>query len=162
MMEAFDSIDLLQTHRLRPTLARISVLELFRGEQAYTPEQVYKALVQQGSDVSQATMYRTLAQFVDAGLLSRQQLDNGPGRYFLPTSQPSEHMLCTDCGALLPMPGPEIAGLLRRLAARYGYLLAEYELSLQGKCAECSRSGADCERPLRRCSSTSADRVLPK
>lgn len=141
----FSAGSLLTECKLRPTLARLSVLELFRDAQAYTPEQVYRALVRQGSDVSLATTYRTLAQFVDAGLLNRQQLDSGPGRYFLPTSQPGEHMLCTECGALLPMPGPEIAGLLRMLAARQGYLLAEYELSLQGKCMECARKGADCE-----------------
>lgn len=149
-MDAFDSSELLQEHRLRPTLARLSVLHLFRDEQAYTPEQVYRALVRQGSDVSLATTYRVLAQFVDAGLLARQQLDNGPGRYFLPTSQPCEHMLCTECGALLPMPGPEIASLLKQLAAKHGYLLAEYEVAMQGQCTSCAQKSAEPERPQHR------------
>ena len=144
-MDAFDNSELLQAHRLRPTLARLSVLQLFNDEQAYTPEQVYRALVRQGSDVSLATTYRVLAQFVEAGLLGRQQLDNGPGRYFRPTAQPCEHMLCTECGAMLPMPGPEIASLLKQLAAKHGYLLAEYEVAMQGQCTSCAQKAAEPE-----------------
>lgn len=148
-MDVFESTELLQAHRLRPTLARISVLKLFKGEQSYTPGQVYRVLVQQGEEVSLATTYRTLAHFVDVGLLSRQQLDNGPGRYFLPVSQSTEHILCTECGALLPMPEPEIANLLKKLAAKHGYLLAEYELFLYGKCMACSRKNIVAEQTQR-------------
>ena len=142
-MDVFDGSELLQEHRLRPTLARLSVLQLFKDEQAYTPEQVYRALVRQGGDVSLATTYRVLAQFVETGLLGRQQLDNGPGRYFLPTSKPCEHMLCTECGVLLPMPGPEIGSLLKQLAAKQGYQLAEYEVVMQGQCTACAQKSAE-------------------
>jgi Fur family ferric uptake transcriptional regulator len=138
-VRGFDSNRLLAEHRLRPTLARIYILELFREGHAFTPEQVYRGLVQRGEDVSLATTYRALAQFVDAGLLSRQQLDNGPGRYFLPQSMPNESMLCTECGVLLSLPGPDIAAVLRQLAAKHGYLLTEYELALQGRCLSCRK-----------------------
>lgn len=140
--DSTDCNDLLAAHGLRPTVARLGVLELFRGGQSFTPEQVYRALIQRSDDVSLATTYRVLAQFVEAGLLSRQQLDHGPGRFFLPTAKPSEHLVCTECGAVLSLPGPEIAGVLAKLAARHGYLLGEYELSLQGKCADCASCAA--------------------
>lgn len=130
---------LLTEHKLRPTLARISILEMFQSGQALTPEQVYRQLVQEGGDVSLATTYRALGQFVDSGLLSRQQLDNGPGRYFLSQAKPDERMLCTECGALMPLPGADVAELLRQIAAKHGYQLTEYELALQGRCISCSR-----------------------
>lgn len=142
-MEMFDSAELLNQHQLRPTLARIAVLDLFKDSQSYTPEQAYRVLLRQGSDVSLATMYRALGQLVDVGLLSRQQLDNGPGHYFLTGANACEHMLCTECGALLPMPGPELAGMLKRFAAKHGYLLGDYSVAMQGTCTECAKKKSE-------------------
>jgi Fur family transcriptional regulator, ferric uptake regulator len=138
-MQTFNSSAVLAECRLRPTFARLCILDLFREGQTYTPEQVYRVLVQRGEALSLATTYRVLAQFVEVGLLHRQQLDNGPGRYFLPKPESDRHLLCTECGTMLPLPGPEIDDALRQLAAKHGYLLAEYGLMLQGKCAACAR-----------------------
>lgn len=107
-METFDSIELLRENRLRPTLARIAILKLFQGPRSYTPDQVYRALVNQAEDISLATMYRTLAQLLGAGILSRQQLDHGPGHYLLARVNASQHMLCTVCGPWCVYQGPSL------------------------------------------------------
>jgi Fe2+ or Zn2+ uptake regulation protein len=39
----------------------------------------------------------------------------------------------------MPLSGGDIAKVLRQLAAKHGYLLAEYELLLQGKCTSCAK-----------------------
>jgi len=142
-METFDSIELLRESRLRPTLARIAILELFQGPRSYTPDQIYRALVNQAEDISLATMYRALAQLLEAGILSRQQLDHGPGRYFLARGHASQHMLCTVCGTLVSVPGPELTSALKHVAAKQGYLLGEYTLAMQGICNACVCKKAD-------------------
>lgn len=68
--------DKLRDTGLKSTLARVKLLELFeRSERRHlSAEDVYQLLRAQGIDIGLATIYRSLAQFEQAGLLRRSQL----------------------------------------------------------------------------------------
>jgi Fur family ferric uptake transcriptional regulator len=59
----------LKSSGLKATLPRIKILEVFQQTQQrhMTAEDVYKALLSEGSDIGLATVYRVLMQFEQAG-----------------------------------------------------------------------------------------------
>lgn len=68
---------------LRPTRQRVALAELLfgRGDRHFTAEMVHAEAVRNGVPVSLATVYNTLHQFVEAGLL-REVAIEGSKTYF--------------------------------------------------------------------------------
>lgn len=64
--------DRLRAHGLRPTRQRIDLLHVLqaRGDRHVSAEVVYDEALQAGVSVSLATVYNTLKQFTEAGLLA--------------------------------------------------------------------------------------------
>lgn len=64
---------------LKATLPRLKVLDILRSSPSrhLSAEDVYRRLLEQGSDVGLATVYRVLSQLETAGLLSRNVFDTG-------------------------------------------------------------------------------------
>ncbi|SDP05535.1 iron response transcriptional regulator IrrA [Phyllobacterium sp. OV277] len=75
--------DRIKAAGLRPTKQRIALGEiLFRAHQGHTTaEQLHRQTIKSGVRLSLATVYNTLNQFADAGLLSKVNLD-GEQSYF--------------------------------------------------------------------------------
>ena len=62
---------------LKATLPRIKILEIFQQSprRHLSAEDLFKALVTEGSDIGLATVYRVLLQFEQAGLLTRSNFE---------------------------------------------------------------------------------------
>ena len=60
---------------LKVTLPRVKILEILENAEEHhmSAEDVYRALMQSGTDVGLATVYRVLTQFESAGLVPRHQ-----------------------------------------------------------------------------------------
>jgi Fur family iron response transcriptional regulator len=76
-------IDRLRVTGLRPTRQRVALAELLfgHGDRHFTAEMVHAEAVSGGIPVSLATVYNTLHQFVEAGLL-REVAIEGSKTYF--------------------------------------------------------------------------------
>ena len=89
---------------------------------------------------SRPTVYRTLADLVEAGLLRKFELD---GRavfehdYGYP---PHDHMYCTECERLIEFQSDALLELRSRVAQEHGFRAAGHQLIIQGVCAECSQA----------------------
>ena len=88
LREMADTIPELPSERLRmtglrPTRQRVALAELLfgRGDRHFTAEMVHAEAVKNGVPVSLATVYNTLHQFVEAGLL-REVAIEGSKTYF--------------------------------------------------------------------------------
>ncbi|MGA0032108.1 MAG: transcriptional repressor, partial [Burkholderiales bacterium] len=77
------SPDDLKTIGLKATLPRLRILELFEKSDIrhLSAEDVYKKLVEEGTDTGLATVYRVLTQFEQAGLLMRHHFESGKAVY---------------------------------------------------------------------------------
>ena len=84
--------DELKSSGLKATLPRIKILEVFQRAQRrhMTAEDVYKALLTEGSDIGLATVYRVLMQFEQAGLLTRSNFESGKSVFELDEGQHHE------------------------------------------------------------------------
>jgi Fur family transcriptional regulator, iron response regulator len=90
---------------LRPTRQRLSLARLLleNGDRHVTAEQLHAEASSSDMQVSLATVYNTLHQFVEAGLL--QQVVVEPGRsYFDTNTADHHHFFCEQSGMLQDIP----------------------------------------------------------
>jgi Fur family iron response transcriptional regulator len=95
---------------LRPTRQRLSLAKLlFDGcDRHLTAEQLHAQAVEARVPVSLATVYNTLHQFTQAGLLREVVVE--PGRSYFDTNvSDHHHFFFEDDGQLQDIPGDEIA-----------------------------------------------------
>jgi Fur family ferric uptake transcriptional regulator len=128
--------DELKSSGLKATLPRIKILEVFqRADQRHlTAEDVYKALLTEGSDIALATVYRVLMQFEQAGILARSHFESGKSVFELNEGTHHDHLLCLTCGRVEEFFDPEIEARQRAVASARGFSLQEHALSLYAVC----------------------------
>jgi Fur family iron response transcriptional regulator len=100
----------LRTAGLRPTRQRVALADLlFRdGDRHVTAESLYGEARAAGYPVSLATVYNTLHQFTEAGLL-QQVVVEAARSYFDTNRGEHQHFYDEDNGALTDIPGGAIA-----------------------------------------------------
>jgi Fur family ferric uptake transcriptional regulator len=123
---------------LKATLPRLKILEVFEHAQRrhMTAEDVYKALIAEGSDIGLATVYRVLMQFEQAGLLSRSNFESGKSVFELNEGAHHDHLVCLTCGRVEEFYDPEIEARQRTVARERGFELQEHSLSLYAACTK--------------------------
>jgi len=95
---------------LRPTRQRVALAGLlFRhGHRHLTAESLHAEAAEAGIGVSLATVYNTLHQFTEAGLLRQVAVD--ASRFYFDTNvEAHQHFYAEDDGRLIDIPGDAIA-----------------------------------------------------
>jgi Fur family transcriptional regulator, iron response regulator len=102
-------IDRLRTAGLRPTRQRIALAKLLfdRGDRHVTAEELHGEATEGKVRVSLATVYNTLHQFTDAGLLRQVVVDSGRS-YFDTNISDHHHFFFEDSGQLQDIPGDAV------------------------------------------------------
>ena len=95
---------------LRPTRQRLALAQLLfaHGDRHVTAEGLHEEAVAAGMPVSLATVYNTMHQFTEAGLLREVTVD-GSRTYFDTNTGNHHHFYCEDDGTLLDINGDAIA-----------------------------------------------------
>ena len=95
---------------LRPTRQRVELASLlFRDHDRHvTAENLHDEVTKAGVKVSLATVYNTLHQFTQAGLL-RQVIVDAARSYFDTNTGDHQHFFLEDEGMLIDIPGEHIA-----------------------------------------------------
>jgi Fur family transcriptional regulator, ferric uptake regulator len=131
-------IDELKSTGLKATLPRLKILEIFQtGQQRHmTAEDVFRVLLDAGSDVALATVYRVLAQFEQADILVRSHFESGKAVYELNEGQHHDHLVCLDCGRVEEFFDAEIEQRQHTVARAKGFQIADHALSLYAHCSK--------------------------
>jgi Fur family iron response transcriptional regulator len=105
-----DSNDLLRRAGLRPTRQRLILGELLfsRGGRHVTAEMLYADAVAANIQISMATVYNTLKQFTQAGLLRQIGVD-GSKSFFDTTPTTHHHFFVDQEDRLFDVPEPGVA-----------------------------------------------------
>lgn len=130
------NIDELKSIGLKATLPRLKILEIFQkgGRRHLTAEDIFRVLLEERSDVGLATVYRVLAQFEHADILSRSHFEGGKAVYELNEGQHHDHLVCLDCGKVEEFYDAEIEKRQQAIAATRGFTIADHALSLYAHC----------------------------
>ncbi|MBT3237216.1 MAG: transcriptional repressor [Rhodospirillaceae bacterium] len=102
-------LDQLRTAGLRPTRQRLALAKLlFGGEDRHVTAEILHDEAQRANvRVSLATVYNTLHQFTDVGLL-REIAADASKAYFDTNTTKHHHFYLADQGMLMDIPGDEI------------------------------------------------------
>jgi Fur family iron response transcriptional regulator len=95
---------------LRPTRQRVEIVGLLfaGGHRHMTAESLHADALAAGVQVSLATVYNTLHQFTEAGLL-RQVVVDAARSYFDTNTGEHQHFFVEDEGTLIDIPGEDIS-----------------------------------------------------
>jgi Fur family ferric uptake transcriptional regulator len=131
-------VEELKSSGLKATLPRIKILEVFQHAERrhMTAEDVFKALMNDGSDIGLATVYRVLMQFEQAGLLTRSNFESGKAVFELNEGHHHDHLVCLNCGRVEEFYDPEIEARQRAVASARGFELQEHSLALYANCTK--------------------------
>lgn len=134
---------------LKVTTPRLKILELFQNstQRHLSADDVYRSLMIENQDIGLATVYRVLAQFEQAGILSRNYFagndaggvnSGGGGRavYELADAQHHDHLVCLDCGKVEEFFDADIEAKQHAIAKTKGFALADHALSLYAHCTK--------------------------
>jgi Fur family transcriptional regulator, ferric uptake regulator len=123
--------------------ARDTLIELLsRQTCALSALEIEDALRQAGGSgrpVARASVYRVLELLQDHDLVNRLDLGDGVARYELvdPAGDHHHHMVCDQCGQLVPFHDPALEQSISLLSARLGFRTKDHEVTLHGECPDC-------------------------
>ncbi|MCE2798689.1 MAG: transcriptional repressor [Planctomycetaceae bacterium] len=134
--------EFLQARGLRNTSQKKFLLEqVFNRHEHFDADLLIEQLPSRGSTnyVSRPTVYRTLKEFVDAGLLHRFELD-GRSMYELNYGYPEhDHLYCTKCRQLIEFTSDEIVRLRDEVARSHRFRVKDHRFIIQGVCDQCAK-----------------------
>ncbi|MEO6113554.1 MAG: transcriptional repressor, partial [Sphingomicrobium sp.] len=84
------------------------------------------------SNISIATVYRTVRLFEEAGILERHEFGDGRSRYEAASETHHDHLIDVESGAVIEFVDEVLEALQRRIAERLGYRLVDHRMELYG------------------------------
>lgn len=121
--------------------AALSTLLSERRQHAWTLEELHAGLAESGVAADFSSVFRAVEKLVAAGELRKVTLDDGRARFELVDAH-HDHLHCTRCGQLVPIPcllGPSKIAALERTA---GIAILDHHVVLSGLCRECRTSAS--------------------
>ncbi|MEM6364844.1 MAG: Fur family transcriptional regulator [Planctomycetota bacterium] len=132
----------LQSKGQRQTKSRKFLVEkIFAQHAHFDADELIDKLPRKGHPdyVSSATVYRSLREFVDAGLLNSFQLD-GRTVFELDYGYPQhDHLYCTRCRKLIEFRSPDLIAIRDQVASEHGFRVTSHGLIVHGVCRDCGR-----------------------
>ena len=101
-----------------------------------TADEIFTYVRQDISDISLATVYKSLEAFVSAGAARKLEFGSGPARYDGRTED-HHHMRCLSCGAVEDVHDDQDVRLKGDYGSQDGFRVIGYRLELLGYCAAC-------------------------
>ena len=99
-------------------------------------EEVYRRATAIDSNISIATVYRTVRLFEEAGILERHDFRDGRARYEEVPDIHHDHLIDLKTGKVYEFRNEEIEALQREIAKKLGFKLVDHRLELYGVPAE--------------------------
>lgn len=131
----------LQSRGMRNTEQRRLLVEhVFNHHEHFDADALIEQLPRKGEPgyVSRPTVYRTLIEFVDAGLLRRFELD-GRAVYEHDYGYPQhDHLHCTKCQRLFEFKSDPLIQLRDEVGRDHRFRVTGHRLIISGVCDECT------------------------
>ncbi len=107
-----------------------------RHHHAWTLEDLQSGLTERGIAADFSSVFRAAERLAATGTIRKLVLDDGRAR-FEPVDAHHDHLHCTRCGELVPVPCLIGAGKFAELERQAGVAIHGHNLVLSGVCREC-------------------------
>tara|TARA_Y100001935_G_scaffold167881_1_gene138325 strand:+ start:4513 stop:4920 length:408 start_codon:yes stop_codon:yes gene_type:complete len=94
---------------------------------------VFKRSSKIDSNISMATVYRTMKLFEDTNIVVVRDFGDGRSRYEIFSNEHHDHLIDTESGEVIEFVNDEIEELQHKVATKLGYVLTGHRLELYGK-----------------------------
>lgn len=129
---------LLRAGGRRVTSARLAVIGALRHSGAHmTTAQVIGAARRQVSHINDSTVYRTLSEMSEAGLVAETSVGHGESFYQWIGDRRHHHLRCEACGGLTGLDERLVDRLASGTRSRHSFELNASHMVLTGVCARC-------------------------
>lgn len=95
-------------------------------------EELYNRAVVADSNISLATVYRTVKLLEESGILEKHEFGDGRARYETADREHHDHLIDMNSGEVIEFVDPDIEALQEKIAAKLGYKLMGHRLELYG------------------------------
>jgi Fur family ferric uptake transcriptional regulator len=140
--------DYLAENGLKHSRQREIILEHFLANKGHmTVDDLYQIIQRTHPEIGRTTIYRTLKLLCDAELAEAIELNDGLTRFeHLYNSEHHDHMICTECGAIIEFTNDEIERLQKEIARAHGFSADSHRHQIFGVCRKCNRR----RRPIKK------------
>ena len=124
----------------RNTRQRTAVQELLEElDEFRSAQQLHQMLVEQGSPVGLATVYRTMQALADAGDVDVLRTPDGEALYRKCGQRTHHHhLVCRSCGATVEIAADVVERWARQVGANHGFTDVDHTAELTGTCQRCA------------------------
>ncbi len=131
----------LSENNLKRTAQRRLILEAFlRTEHHVTVEDLYGIVQKKDRCIGQATVFRAMKLFADAGIARSVSFGDRTIRYeHKYKHEHHDHLICERCGRSIEVLEPEIEKLQEKICKKHGFRLESHTMSMFGVCRTCTR-----------------------
>lgn len=118
---------------LRMTDQRRTIAEVLESADDHPDvEELFKRASAQDSNISLATVYRTVKLLEEAGILDKHEFGDGRARYETADREHHDHLIDVNSGEVIEFVDEEIEALQEKIAKKLGYRLMGHRLELYG------------------------------
>jgi Fur family ferric uptake transcriptional regulator len=117
----------------------MQILETFlKTEKHLTAEELHRLVQRKNPSIGKVTVYRTLKLLKESWLCRELRPQDGTMRYeHLYEHEHHDHIVCTDCGALVGVVDPRIEKIQEKLTKAHGFHIKSHKLEIYGLCRKC-------------------------
>jgi Fur family ferric uptake transcriptional regulator len=138
ILEKFQEI--LKKNSMKNTKQREVVIEtLYNCDQHYSPEELYLKIKDKypALNIGIATVYRTLNLLEESDIVTSISFGIQGKKYEIGSKEHHDHMICTECDAIIEFVSDEIEALQDQIAKEHGFIISTHIMQLHGICKEC-------------------------
>ena len=114
------------------------VRQLQRHQDFVSAQQLHQHMVNAGSSIGLATVYRRLNTLVEDGSVDTIRLNGQRMFRICMDDEHHHHLVCERCGRTIEIEPPD-EGWFTQLSAQYGYSIRSHTLDGFGLCPKCQR-----------------------
>lgn len=131
--------DFLRCNNLKYTKERKELLKAITLlKDHFHADDIYQQVIKQKTNVSLATVYRTLPLLIGSGLIIETLFGGDKVVYEKIYNKPHhDHMVCLSCGKVIEFTCPGIEKLQKGIGREYSFTPTEHRLELRGYCQAC-------------------------
>ena len=138
-------IDKLREAGLRVTLPRRAICRvLAESEKEFlNANTVLERVKATAGEIDSSTVYRTLDDLQEIGLVHQVQLGHVPGLWHLTVNHDHQHLVCENCGQTIAVPASVMEPTYKLLRKDYSFQPNSHNLAILGFCENCSAEAAE-------------------
>ena len=123
----------------RLTPQRRLILDILSQSDAHLDAQeIYERARRRETNLSLATVYRTLSVLKETGLVHELHLDEEHHHYELSGKDEHSHLVCLECGRVIEVDNKAFVEAAAAVGLAYGFEVTTTQVELSGHCHDCA------------------------